>query len=99
MQTVPVKISGNSMWPNFIDGQIVNFQKYTGQRLKIGDVIVFPNPFNTQILLVKRVVSINDNSCVVEGDNPDPTASTDSHNFGSIVTSTIVAFRHNHIAE
>ncbi len=82
-----------------MDGQIVNFQKYTGQRVKIGDVIVFPNPFNTQILLVKRVVSINDNSCVVEGDNPDPTASTDSHNFGSIVTSTIVAFRHNHIAE
>ena len=87
------------MWPNFMDGEIVNFQKYTGQRVKIGDVIVFPNPFNTQILLVKRVVSINDNSCVVEGDNPDPTASTDSHNFGSIVTSTIVAFRHNHIAE
>ena len=99
MQTLPVKISGNSMWPNFIDGQIVNFQKYTGQRLQIGDVIVFPNPFNTQILLVKRVVSINENSCVVEGDNPDPTASTDSHNFGSIVTSTIVAFRHNHNAE
>ena len=99
MHTLPVKISGNSMWPNFLDGQIVDFYKYSGQPINIGDVIVFPNPFNTQILLVKRVVKLNDNSCVVEGDNPDPTASTDSHNFGQIDISSIVAFRHNHIAE
>jgi signal peptidase I len=99
MQTLPVKISGDSMWPNFIDGQIVNFHKYNGESIDVGDVIVFPNPFNTQILLVKRVVNINENMCVVEGDNPDPTASTDSHNFGPIDISSIVAFRHNHIAE
>tara|TARA_B100000941_G_C27982443_1_gene291717 strand:- start:80 stop:379 length:300 start_codon:yes stop_codon:yes gene_type:complete len=99
MQTLPVKILGNSMWPLFTDGQIVNFNKYNGETLHIGDVIVFPNPFNRQILLVKRVVKLVENTCVVEGDNPDPTASTDSHNFGSIDISTIIAFRHNHIAE
>ncbi len=87
------------MWPNFVDGEIVNFLKYDGEPLNIRDVIVFPNPFNTQLLLVKRVVKIDEDKCVVEGDNPDPTASTDSHNFGSIDISSIVAFRHNHIAE
>ena len=99
MQLLPVKIIGNSMWPNFRDGQIVDFNRYNGEIIHIGDIVVFPNPVNKQMLLVKRVVSWIEDKWIVEGDNPDPIASTDSHNFGSIDISSIIAFRHNHNAE
>jgi len=99
MEKIPVKIVGDSMWPNFHDGQIVDFEKYNGQTIHVGNIIVFPNPNNTNILLVKRVSKIVQKMYFVVGDNPDPTSSTDSHNFGTIDDSTILAFRQNHIAE
>ena len=94
-----VKIIGDSMWPSFKDGDIVECEAYSNQTIEVADLVVFLHPFKKNLTCVKRVKSILENGLFVEGDNPDPTASTDSHNFGSIVTSTIVAFRHNHIAE
>tara|TARA_Y100001968_G_C19408712_1_gene745138 strand:- start:108 stop:407 length:300 start_codon:yes stop_codon:yes gene_type:complete len=99
MESVSVKIIGNSMWPHYKDGQVVDFNRYNGEPIQVGDIIVFNHPFRNEMLLVKRVSTISENSFFVEGDNPDPTSSTDSHNFGSIDISSIIAFRHNHITE
>ena len=87
------------MWPTYRDGQVVEFDHYIGESINIGDVIVFPHPHNSGMVLVKRVSLIYTTTCLAEGDNPDPTASTDSHNFGPIDISSIIAFRQYHIPE
>ena len=94
MPTIPIRINGDSMWPTFRDGDIIECQTYIGQIVNVGDIIVFPRPNFSNSILVKRVVSINNDECIVEGDNPDPNASTDSHNFGPISISCIIAIRH-----
>ena len=94
MSTIPIRINGDSMWPTFRDGDIIQCQTYVGQIVNIGDIIVFPRPNLSNSILVKRVISINNDQCIVEGDNPDPNASTDSHNFGPINISSIIAIRH-----
>ena len=87
------------MWPHYKDGQVVDFNRYNGESINVGDIVVFNHPFRNEMLLVKRVSMKSENSFFVEGDNPDPTSSTDSHNFGSIDISSIIAFRQNHITE
>jgi phage repressor protein C with HTH and peptisase S24 domain len=99
MPNIDFKISGNSMWPNFRDGDIVSCQHFDGQQLNVGDIVIFPSPHDSTKLLIKRIVRINFDMCFVQGDNPDPTASTDSHNFGAIPLSTVVGFRHADIQE
>lgn len=94
MTTISVRINGDSMWPMFRDGDVIQCLNYVNQQIMIGDLVVFPHPYQSDNILIKRVISINDSSVDVQGDNPDPTASTDSHNFGSIDTSSIIAIRH-----
>jgi len=94
MKTISVRINGNSMWPTFSDGDVIEFENYQNQRVIIGDIVVFPHPHQSDNILIKRVIKIKDSTVFVEGDNPDPTGSTDSHNFGTIDASTIIAIRH-----
>ena len=58
----------------------------------VGDLIVFQHPFKNSVTCVKRVKTIRDKGFFVEGDNPDPLASEDSHNFGVVSTSAVIAF-------
>ena len=87
-----VKITGDSMWPSFRDGDMVQFTKLANQSLAIGDVVVFGHPLKQNVICVKRIIRINFDKFFVEGDNPDPTASEDSHNFGEIEYENILAF-------
>ncbi len=94
MSKITVRINGNSMWPLFRDGDVIECEKYVDQKIMIGDLVVFHHPYQSDNILIKRVIRINEENVIVQGDNPDPTASTDSHNFGSISTSSIIAIRH-----
>ncbi len=86
-----VKIIGDSMWPSFKDGDIIECEAYSRQEIKVSDLVVFLHPFKQNVTCVKRVKSIHDNGFFVEGDNPDPLASEDSHNFGVVKKDTIIA--------
>ena len=80
------------MWPTFIDGDEVIFESFSGQELTVGDIVVATHPFTKSLKIVKRISSIdNDNRYHLEGDNPDPTGTEDSHNFGAIPESLIIA--------
>ena len=80
------------MWPNFNDGDTIDCSKYDGQNIAIDDIVIFRHPFKSSMVLVKRIKKINQNGDFwVVGDNPDPTSSQDSHNFGHIAKSQIIA--------
>ena len=86
-----VKIKGDSMWPNFKDEDTLSCEKYSGQSVLVGDIVVFTHPFKPKVTCVKRVKRITDSGLFVEGDNPDPLASEDSHNFGIVSLDSIIA--------
>jgi len=84
------------MYPNYTPGETIIFDKITKINLKLlceNDLVVFNHPFKKDIKLFKRVKSISGDSCFVSGDNPDPNSSFDSHNFGSINKSDILAYK------
>tara|TARA_B100000927_G_scaffold273760_1_gene252470 strand:- start:36 stop:320 length:285 start_codon:yes stop_codon:yes gene_type:complete len=91
MEKLRVTIRGNSMWPSLNDGQEIICTEYTGQPILPKQIIVFEHPFNNKITAVKRVKLVQNSKLFVEGDNPDPTASDDSHNFGFIDFSSVIA--------
>ena len=86
-----VKIKGDSMWPNFKDGDTLHCEEYSGQNVYVGNIVVFIHPFKPNVTCVKRIKSITDSGLFVEGDNPDPLASEDSHNFGIVSLDAIIA--------
>ena len=93
MKTVEVLVSGYSMWPTLQDGQKLNCIEYSGHDLCVGDLVVVRHPFNKNLTLIKRITKINSSDELwIEGDNPDPTSSDDSHNFGYISKENIVAY-------
>ena len=91
MKNIQVVVSGHSMWPILDDGQVIDCEKYDGQKLLIGDIIVFLHPFNKKLTLIKRIQEINsEGELWVVGDNPAPTSSQDSHNFGCISKNNVL---------
>ncbi len=87
MATIEVRIHGDSMWPTFRDGDSI--QAVPGQLPELGDIVVAKHPWKT-IHIVKRVKKILSDGYFLEGDNPDPTGSEDSHNFGLIPSASII---------
>ena len=83
------------MWPSLLDGDIIEFTKITDQVIKMNDIIVFNHPLKREVICVKRVKQISENRYFVQGDNPDPTSSEDSHNFGLIDRKNIIAILQN----
>lgn len=84
-QTLDVHIQGESMWPTFRNGDVLTFTLINASPLKSGDVVLLSHPFKPRIKMVKRVLRIEDNGDLfLTGDNPDPLASEDSHNFGPV---------------
>tara|TARA_B110000467_G_scaffold51870_1_gene47516 strand:+ start:4655 stop:4861 length:207 start_codon:yes stop_codon:yes gene_type:complete len=59
--------------------------------VKVGQIILTKHPLKSNLMIIKRVQSISKENVFLIGDNPDPNASEDSHNFGSIKLSEIVA--------
>lgn len=88
-----VVVNGDSMWPTLKDGDMITVHVFDNQHLESGDIIVFPDPRNTSRMCIKRLKRIEPNGLFVEGDNPDPTASTDSHNYGLIPFESVIGFK------
>ena len=89
-------IKGYSMYPSYTSGETIVFNKITEQNLKLlckDDLVVFNHPFKKNIKMLKRIKYLLEDSCFVTGDNPDPTSSFDSHNFGPINKSNILAYK------
>ena len=74
------KISGNSLYPFYKDGQRVVCRKvFQSTKIKVNDTIVFEK--EAYGMMIKRVKSIDKNSYFVEGTDP---LSIDSRNFGAL---------------
>ncbi len=93
MDTMAVVVNGDSMWPTLKDGDTIHVDVHSNQSLQPGDIVVFPDPRDTSRMCIKRLKRIEENGLFVEGDNPDPTASTDSHNYGLITLESIIGFK------
>ncbi len=85
-----VKVTGNSMWPTLVDGEIAKFGKEEELDYFTGQIILAKHPLKSELLMIKRIHSINEEGIFLVGDNPDPTASEDSHNFGRISENEII---------
>lgn len=84
MSAVRVRISGDSMWPTFPDGTEFELRALVLNQPSIGDIVLVKHPFHSDLQIVKRIHSIEKEMVFLVGDNPDPMASDDSHNFGKI---------------
>lgn len=84
MSEVRVNISGDSMWPTFPDGSQFLLKPCPFEELSVGDVVLAQHPFHSTVRIVKRIQYIQDQTVFLVGDNPDPLASEDSHNFGTV---------------
>jgi len=87
MALIEVRIHGDSMWPTLRDGDCV--QATAGIAPKVGDIVVAKHPWK-ELHIVKRVKEILADGIFIEGDNPDPTGTEDSHNFGLVSPSSII---------
>ena len=88
-------VHGSSMWPTFRDGERLLMAPLEGTplegALRVGQVVVAEHPFKRGVLMVKRIARVEaDGRLFLEGDNPDPLASEDSHNFGSVGASALL---------
>ena len=88
-----VVVNGDSMWPTLKDGETIDVYVYDNHQLQSGDLVVFPDPRHETRTCIKRLKRIEPDGYFVEGDNPDPTASTDSHNYGLIHPRLIIGFK------
>jgi len=74
------KITGNSLYPYYKDGQRVICRKvFKSTKIKIDDTVVFEK--DAYGMMIKRVRSIDDKTYFVEGTDP---MSIDSRNFGAL---------------
>jgi len=83
MVSWPYRVSGNSMEPNFHNGQWLVINRIG--KPKIGDVVVFKYG-NADLL--KRIIRPEEEGWWVEGDNKE--FSTDSRSFGPVPKSAII---------
>ena len=88
---IDVKVNGNSMWPTLRDGDIVRFEIIDLNLIKPNLIVLFKHPFKKDFNLIKRISTVEDGEVFLIGDNPDPNASEDSHNFGCINVKNIIA--------
>ena len=79
------------MWPTLVDGDTVKFEILGDRIPEVGQIVLAKHPFRKDTKIIKRIQSIEKNKVFLVGDNPDPTASEDSHNFGIIKFSDILA--------
>ncbi len=92
-----VIVHGSSMWPTYREGERLLMTPLEGTplegALREGQVVVAKHPLKRGVLLVKRIARVEpDGRLWLEGDNPDPTASEDSHNFGSVALEAVLGW-------
>ncbi len=92
---VNVVVKGDSMWPTLSAGSTVRFERVEAEALEAGQVVLLDHPFRPDLRIIKRIQSIDETQIFVVGDNPDPTASEDSHDFGKVGASLVLAVLSN----
>ena len=72
------------MRPTLVPGDqvLVDPKAFRHRRPTPGDVVVAEHPFQPGLVLIKRLVRLEDTGVVLVGDNP--AATTDSRDFGPI---------------
>ena len=93
-EPLDVRIQGDSMWPTYRNGDVVPFAPCNETYVpRVNDVVLVHHPMKDRVLMVKRESVVqNDGRLFLTGDNPDPTASEDSHNFGPVSPTMVQAF-------
>jgi len=86
-----VVVNGDSMWPTLKQGSTAKFERIDSNLVAVGQIVLLDHPFRPNLRIIKRVQSIEDSRLFLVGDNPDPTASEDSHNFGEVEVSSVIA--------
>ncbi|HIE62936.1 MAG TPA: S26 family signal peptidase [Candidatus Poseidoniales archaeon] len=89
-----VVVNGDSMWPTLANGASARFEMIDAtvhDGLKVGQIVLLDHPFRSELRIIKRIQTISNGKAFLIGDNPDPTASEDSHNFGAIEIASIFA--------
>ena len=89
-----VVVNGDSMWPTLANGASTRFEMVDASAhdgLKVGQIVLLDHPFRSELRIIKRIQTISNGKAFLTGDNPDPTASEDSHNFGKVDISAIFA--------
>ena len=86
-----VVVNGDSMWPTLKQGSAAKFERIDPNLVAVGQIVLLDHPFRPNLRIIKRVQSIEEVRLFLVGDNPDPTASEDSHNFGEVYVSSVIA--------
>ena len=86
-----VVVNGDSMWPTLKQGSTAKFERIDSNLVTVGQVVLLDHPFMPNLRIIKRIQSIEDGKLFLVGDNPDPNTSEDSHNFGEISSSLVIA--------
>lgn len=86
-----VVVNGDSMWPKLKHGSTAKFERIDSTSVAVGQVVLLDHPFRPNLRIIKRIQSMEDGRLFLVGDNPDPTASEDSHNFGEVAVSSVIA--------
>ena len=83
------------MFPTYQDGDQVCLKRViSNEKVEVNDIVVFMHPLKKDLKVIKRVAHIkNKTKLFVEGDNVDITSTDDSHNFGYINSSQLIAIK------
>ena len=87
------------MAPSLLPGDrlVVESHTYRGRTARVGEVVLAADPRRPERELIKRVAAIDEATASAELRGDDPTASTDSREFGAVPLSAIrwrAAFRY-----
>ena len=84
------------MWPTYCDGDKLTASNVSKKILTVGDIVVSKHPLKSEVIIVKRIKQIlEDEKLFLQGDNPDPLASEDSHNFGPVNANLVIGIINN----
>ena len=84
-----VAVAGRSMEPTFHDGDWLLVRQIRRTPCA-GELVVATDPREPARLLVKRVRAVAGDGVTIQGDHPDPAASTDSRDFGPLPSTAIL---------
>ena len=87
------RVNGRSMQPTLNEGETVLLDLFAYRQAKpeVGDLVLAQHPFQPANQMIKRITAVTeDGRFFLQGDNPEPTASTDSRSFGPVSPDKIV---------
>jgi len=85
-QRYRVRVDGHSMEPALSHGSHVLVRK--GAQPVVGDIVLCDHPYQSDMRVLKRVETIDDEALFLLGDNPEE--STDSRSFGPVPLARLI---------